>query len=289
MNLIIDADLANQTSDKIAGSTISNNIGKAIISGINLQSDSTYKYVETQVSDNNLKGLVELAPNVTVNKEIGVTGNYTISYEAKENGGYLIVDNTNINNLVIAARKSGQVVYNMGADEDIASDLAQIPDNVSDGIGNQVADKYTINGNGYEIDGAGKGGIIVSSVQELTFKDVKGVDIFGGNAVENSGKLVITAENTNSTFGAAGGIKNTNEFEITAGEGKEITISGIISDGDTASGTTTINGQGTVNIGNAISQKSLVVASGILNVAAGNLAITDGRSNDGTINLGDGD
>ena len=57
---------------------------------------------------------------------------------------------------------------------------------------------------------------------------------------------------------------------------------------DGADGSTTVDGDGTVNFSNKVSQNKVNVNSGTVNVAAGDLDITNGLTNDGVLNLLDG-
>ncbi len=284
----IDADLANMTADNVTGNANPSGSGKLVINAINLLSDGNYKYIETKVADNNLKGIIALASDQFIVNNLAGNGSYLVTYQAKTDGGYLTFDNSDMNNLVIAARKEGSVVYSMSQNESIETDLAAIPDDITNAIGNQIADDYTINGNGHSIDGANKGGIITSATQVLTLNNISEVKDFSGNAITNAGTLNINAQTTDTVFNSTAGIKNTGDLILNAAEGQKITIAGAITDDTVTKGVTTVKGDGITNINNSITQDKLLIESGTVNVSASNLNIDEFIQNDSILNLDEG-
>ena len=123
--------------------------------------------------------------------------------------------------MVIAARLSGDdVIWNMSADENITTDLEAIPDHTTNAIGNQVGTQYTINGNGYSVDGDSKGGITVGSGKTFNVNNINGSNAattasakgwygftgVNGGVINNNGNVNITNANfTGNTVTTNGG------------------------------------------------------------------------------------
>lgn len=134
---------------------------------------------------------------------------------------------------------------------------------------------FTIDGttdHQYKINGASKGGIVVTGGQTLTIQNVGDVYGFSGDAVTNSGTLNVS--DTKFT----NGITNTNGLNL-SGTNILATVSG-------ANGTTTIE-SGETTFNNALVQQSFI-NKGTANISASDLQITTDADNRGVLNLSNG-
>ena len=130
-----------------------------------------------------------------------------------------------------------------------------------------------------------------------------------GGAIWNSGTINIIADSQDVAFTGnyteSRGVKVYNDIHnqgtvnLQSKEGKSITFLGTITDAATPTGTTKIGGTyiedetektytGTVNFNNKVTQANMAINSGTVNVKASDLNITNGISNDGTLNLKEG-
>ena len=284
----IDANLQEQVADNLTGTLSAHNNGKLLINEINLLADGTYKFIRTKVANENLKGVVGLATDSFIINHLTGDDSYTITYQEQEDGGYLTFDNSSIYNLVTAARETGNVIYTMNQNEDIAADLAIIPDNETKAIGLQKASSYTINGQGYSIDGKNNGGIQLEAGQILTINNVAKFAGFSDTAINNDGVLNINAKTTDILFDSNAAVNNTAELNINTVSGHQVTFATTISDDTTSQGTITIGGEGTVNFEGVVKQNEIMIKSGVVNAAASNFEIKDFVHNKGILNLGFG-
>ena len=298
----IDANLQEQIADNLTGTVSVNNSGKLLISEINLLADGTYKFIRTKVADENLKGIVGLAVDSLIINHLTGNDSYTVTYQEQEDGGYLTFDNSSVNNLVTAARETGNVIYTMNQNEDIAADLAIIPDNETKAIGLQKASSYTINGQGYSIEGKNNGGIQLESGQILTINNVAKFAGFSETAINNDGVLNINAKTSDIVFASNAAISNTADLNINTASGHQVTfattisddttpqgtIATTISDDTTPQGTIAIEGDGAVNFDGVVKQNEIMIKSGVVNAAASNFVIKSFIHNNGILNLGSG-
>ena len=196
LRLAIDADLANSKSDMITGNLVKANDNNIVISDVNILSDSTVSILETQVADDNLKSVVELATDAQINKAAGVSKNYLLSYD---NTDGMLEFNSIVDLKAAVDATDSSRVYNMSTDENVTQNLGTMGGTNS---------TLTINGGGNDINGNNNQGITVNSGQSLNVNNVgnstdensKGFNGFSssveGGAIYNRGTTSIT----DSTF-----------------------------------------------------------------------------------------
>ena len=202
LQLAIDADLANSKSDMITGNLVKANDNNIVISDVNILSDSTVAILETQVADDNLKSVVELATDAQISKEAGVNKNYLLSYD---NTDGMLEFNSIVDLKAAVDATDSSRVYNMSTDENVTQYLGSMGGTNS---------TLTINGGGHDIKGNGNRGITVNSGQTLNVNNVgsEGSDGFNGfvysqgGAIDNRGTATITGSTfTGNTSGRNGG------------------------------------------------------------------------------------
>ena len=266
LQLAIDADLANSKSDMITGTLVNANNNSIIISDVNILSDSTVAILETQVADDNLKSVVELATDAQISKEAGVNKNYLLSYD---NTDGILEFNSIVDLKAAVDATDSSRVYNMSTDENVTQYLGS--------MGGGSGATLTINGNGHDINGNGNQGIIVNNGQTLNINNVgsKGFNGFsslslGGAIYNDSGTATITDStftgNSANYFGGA----IYNEYGATA------TITG-----------STFTGNSADYYGGAIHNEYKATATITDSTFTGNSATTDGGAihNWGTANI----
>lgn len=215
LQLAIDADLANSKSDMITGNLVKANDNKIVISDVNILSDSTVSILETQVADDNLKSVVELATDAQISKEAGVNKNYLLSYD---NTDGMLEFNSIVDLKAAVDATDSSRVYNMSTDENVTQNLGTMGGNGS---------TLTINGGGNDINGNNNQGITVNSGQTLTVNNVgnstdensKGFNGFSsskGGAIYNNGTAAITGSTfTGNEASDGGAISNYGTATIT--------------------------------------------------------------------------
>ena len=264
INWDLDVDLTGSSSDNITLSSLSGT-QSIIINAINLITDKAGQTDITFASGSPISYYI-LSP--TINDNIYSPGGlaYTVTYN--NSTGTLTFNGSVLDSLAIKVHTGDPKVrdYTMDADEIVDDDLGQL----EGGTGA----KLDVDGDGHAIIGGDENdGIIVSSGQTLTFKDVSDVTGFTDDtAVTNGGTLGITGSKFTSKIANSGTmtLSGTN------------TLNGAISG---ANGATTVS-TGTTTFGADLTQKDLTVASGAgLNIAANNLNITNAVKNDGTVTL----
>ena len=219
LKLNIDANVETAQADMFGAASINANGHKILIDNIKVLADGTSKYIYAQVVDDTLKAHTGLSHEDFTASKLSGQGSYTVTYQARGygQGGWLTFNNTDVNNLVIAARTAGDdVVYAMAHDESITEDLAQIPDTTTNAIGNQVGKVFTINADKHNINGDGKGGIVVGAGKTLNVNNVgdlsdetpKGWYGFNGTVINNSGTLNVkdSVFNGNTANNSDGGV-----------------------------------------------------------------------------------
>ena len=217
LRLAIDADLANSKSDMITGNLVKANDNNIVISDVNILSDSTVSILETQVADDNLKSVVELATDAQISKEAGVSKNYLLSYD---NTDGMLEFNSIVDLKAAVDATDSSRVYNMSTDENVTQNLGTMGGTNS---------TLTINGGGNDINGNNNQGITVNSGQTLNVNNVgnstdensKGFNGFGGSysggAIYNRGTAAITGSTFtgNSANSQGGAIYNNVTATIT--------------------------------------------------------------------------
>ena len=170
MNLSIDADLANQSANKIsAGTVISNNNSKIIISAINILSDAAMTPLTINVADDITKAYVNLSDDVAITTSRGTAkGSYLVTYA----DGDLTFKSAGLKYAIIS--EAEEKVYKMTENETIDETLT---------LGGK---SMTINGNGTaEIKGSGVGEISIAN-QEQTLSFVNAIVDGFDTAIDNS-------------------------------------------------------------------------------------------------------
>ena len=216
LQLAIDADLANSKSDMITGNLVKANDNNIVISDVNILSDSTVSILETQVADDNLKSVVELATDAQISKAAGVKKNYLLSYD---NTDGMLEFNSIVDLKAAVDATDSSRVYNMSTDENVTQNLGTMGGTNS---------TLTINGGGNDINGNGHKGITVNSGQTLnvnnvgnsTDEDSKGFNGFssskGGAIYNDRGTATITGSTfTGNEANYGGAIYNSDTATIT--------------------------------------------------------------------------
>ncbi|MBQ3470803.1 MAG: hypothetical protein IJH17_00280, partial [Clostridia bacterium] len=191
----LDADLANKLGDNVSGTVgvadedegLLANAGGLIINSIKLLSDSNTKYTAAKVADANLKDIVSLQSGATLSQIAGLDGTYTISsYATDDNGGYVVLNRTDIRNLITATafETTTPRTYDLSTDENIKADIEQLgygyESRTTIGTMTGTNATLTINGNNNAVVGsydnngttARTSGITVQASRILNINDV---------------------------------------------------------------------------------------------------------------------
>ncbi len=188
----IDVDLNGTQADTVESSNKLTS-GSILLDSIKLTSDSSTKYTKVRVSDANLSEIMGLKDDYTLDYT-GLNGTYSVFDTAMDaNGWYLILNKNDLHNLITEIRDYDRLstTYTLQGNESISTDFTNLGDFDGDKtkIGALSGDNvnFTIDGNGYSIDGDGKGGITVARGQTL---NIQNVGAFTRDA--NTGEITIT-------------------------------------------------------------------------------------------------
>ena len=189
LQLAIDADLANSQSDMITGTVVNANDHNIIISNLNILSDSTVSILETQVADDNLKSVVELATDAAVTHASGVNKNYMLSYD---NTDGMLTFNSLVDLKAAVDATDSDRVYSMSADENVTTNLGE--------MGGGEGATLTINGNGHDITANSDGisGIIINNNQTLNINNVGNKNDEESQGINNFSYMTIINDNGGS-------------------------------------------------------------------------------------------
>ena len=256
------------------------NDSELLIDTISVDTTTTdKKYTRILVADENLAQYTNLDGNYSVLDSNGdVTSDITAKYEIRDSKGYLLFNNELIKNLVTYIREKDSDTYTFTANENISDDIDILgeTDNKTS-VGELKADggSFTINGEGFAVDGASKGGMTINNGQTLTINNVSEMSGFSSAAVVNKN-----------------GTLNINGVVLTNNTGSDIDNSSILN----LTGTNSIDkisdtdGKGTLEVQSGVStintslnQKNLSVIDGAELVNNGTMNITTDANNAGTI------
>ena len=321
MGLAIDADLANETANKIDALNVNTDGKKIEINSINILSDALNEIpvVISVVADKNNIDLLDsltLGSSVIINRGSGVKGNYLTTYA----NGDLSFSYQDLVSAIITDTK--EKVYTMSVSEGITEELQMGGESLSingdDGIsiagngtnGIKIADenqslslnKVTVSGFDTAIDNSKGGDITVTDVTfssnttdivnkgNLTFHGTDVVKNITDNDDKQTGIINIGDANNTATvtFAEDGSVV---QKEINIATGSELTNGGTI---DVASfdngGTATNNGSisGTITNSGSLTNNNEIIGN-ITNSATliNNKTIIGDISNDGTLNNSD--
>ena len=288
LNLDIDVNFTNSKADNfglVAGD--SGYETPEIASGSNLllekiavnTTDTAKKYTKILVADEHLAQYTNLDSNYSVVDSNGdVTTDITAKYEIQDSKGYLIFNNELIKNLVTYIREKDTDTYTLTAAENISDDIniLGITDNTTS-VGNLKADggTFTINGEGFAIQGAQKGGMTINNGQTLNINNVSEISGFSTAAIINkNGTLnisdVVLKNNTGSD------IDNSSSLNLSGTNSIDK-----ISDSDGKGSLTVQSGTSTINT--SIIQKNLSVINGAELISNGEMRIVSKANNAGAI------
>ena len=288
LNLGIDVSFANTKADNFGlvdegggyETPVINNESNLLVDTISVDTTSTAKkYTKILIADENLAQYTNLGSNYTVIDENGdVTTDITAKYEIRDSKGYLLFNNELIKNLVTYIREKDSDTYTLTADESIADDIDILgeTDNTTS-VGELKADggTFTINGEGFAVDGASKGGMTINNGQTLTINNVSEMSGFSTAAIVNkNGTLNINNVTLKNNTGSD--IDNSSNLNLTGTNSIEKIV-----DTD-RSGTITVK-DGVTTVKTSLDQKNLSVISGAELVNNGTMNIVASANNAGTI------
>ncbi|MCM1010082.1 MAG: hypothetical protein NC390_04275 [Fusobacterium sp.] len=207
IQLAFDADLAQGKSDFI-------NVSKEMSGGLKFDAE----HVDIKIKDGNAESF-QLFNRVA--EDFGwATGDELVQYSDKRKytlslgeDGVVNVASDTTNGLADAIIADGARVYRSDVDITLKD---------ADSLGQMGGDYLKINLDGADLDGAGKGGIIVSDGQRLEMVNMglgngaKSVHDFNGSVVDNAGELTVMESvfKNNSTELSGGVLNNTGVAKI---------------------------------------------------------------------------
>ena len=266
MNISIDANLAQPSIDTFSANTIEANGNSIIIDSIYITEDPVAGLpITLRTFDDVLREYVRLNAEDFYTEGVTPDSSYLVTYEKSD--GTLTFGKDNLYNAI--HDDASERVYNMSANELVNKDLETMEgDNAT----------LTVNGNNFAVEGNEFGGVTIEEDDTLVLNNVSAWSGFNGNGITNKGTVDVNADTTDTEFGET--FENTGNLNI--GGSADVTF-----DADVigATGEIAVNTTGEVNFNDDVTQKDLTINSGVVNVDAGDLNITNTVENDGTLNL----
>ena len=273
LTLAIDVNPTTGELDNITYNSLSGT-GKFNYQSINTLADTAFGTRTTVTADSTMYDLftsgTSETPYVRVNG-LSAGKSYRVFYDNTD--GSLVWDYGNLYQAVKDTQATR--IYTLYEDEPSPA--------VNYGAMGGTNSTLTIEGNGYGVNGNGKGGITVGSGQTLTVKDVAEVGGFDGAFVNNAGSMNVVSEDYNVSFADSNqaNINNTADLNLFSADGKTISFTGSITDASTPTGTMNIGGtyteegqtktySGTVDFGNTVTQNTLNLNSGTVHMGVNN-------------------